>query len=166
MRIPATHVASAGLGKNSMPDRAFLDTNILTYAQDAGAPEKQRLSREIIAKLADSGNGVISTQVMQEFFVAATRKLGVAPLAAKGILKTFAVFEIVQVSPLLIHEAIDCSILNQISFWDSLILATAASAGCSNVLSEDLNPGQTILGVKVHNPFPQATASPSRESST
>jgi predicted nucleic acid-binding protein len=143
-----------------MPDRAFLDANIFVYAQDAGAPEKQRISRETIAKLADSGNGVISTQIMQEFFIAATRKLGVAPLAAKGILKTFAVFEIVQVSPLLIHEAVDCSTLNQIPFGDSLILATAASSECSTVLSEDLNPGQTILGAKVHNPFLHATASP------
>jgi predicted nucleic acid-binding protein len=90
---------------------------------------------------------------MQEFFVAATRKLGVEPLAAKGILKTFAVFDTVQISAALIHEAIDCSILNQLSFWDSLILAAAASAGSSTVLSEDLNPGQTILGVRVKNPF-------------
>ena len=136
-----------------MPDRIFLDANVLVYAQDAGAPLKQQTSREIIASLADSGDGVISTQVMQEFFVAATRKLGVEPLAAKGILKTLAVFETVQVSAALIHEAIDCSILNQLSFWDSLILAAAASAGCSTVLSEDLNPGQTILGVSVRNPF-------------
>ncbi len=90
---------------------------------------------------------------MQEFFVAATRKLGVDSLAAKGILKTFAMFEIVQVSPALIHEAIDCSILNQIPFWDALILAAAASSGCATVLSEDLNPGQAILGVTVQDPF-------------
>ncbi|MBM3789228.1 MAG: PIN domain-containing protein [Acidobacteria bacterium] len=95
----------------------------------------------------------MSTQVMQEFFVAATRKLGVEPLAAKGVLKAFTVFEIVQVSAALIHEAIDCSILNQLSFWDSLILAAAASAGCKTVLSENLNAGQNILGVKVQNPF-------------
>lgn len=136
-----------------MPGRVFLDVNILVYAQDVGAPDKQRRSREVIAELAESGDGVISTQVMQEFFVAATRKIGVPPLVAKGVLKTFAVFEIVQVSPALIHEAVDCSILNQLSFWDSLILAAAASAACATVYSEDLNPGQSILGVKVHNPF-------------
>jgi hypothetical protein len=79
--------------------------------------------------------------------------LGVPPLAAKGVLKTLGVFETVQVSTALIQEAIDCSILNQVSFWDSLILAAARSAGCSTVLSEDLNPGQAILGVKVQNPF-------------
>lgn len=136
-----------------MPGRMFLDANVLIYAQDAGAPDKQRKSREIIAQLAEAADGVISTQVIQEFYVAATRKIGVPPLAAKGVLKTFAVFETVQVSTVLIQDAIDCSILNQVSFWDSLILAAAASAGCSTVLSEDLNPGQVILGVKVQNPF-------------
>ncbi len=136
-----------------MPGKEFLDANILVYAHDAGARPKRRKSRQLIAELAKTGNGVISTQVMQEFFVAATRKLDVPPLAAKGVLKTFAVFEIVQVSPVLIHEAIDCSILNQLSFWDSLILAAAASAGCSTVWSEDLNPGQAVLGVTVRNPF-------------
>lgn len=136
-----------------MSDRVFLDTNIFIYAQDAGSPDKQRKSREMIARLADSGDGVISTQVMQEFFVAATRKLGVDPLVAKGVLKTFSVFDIVQVSATLIHEAVDCSILNQLSFWDSLILAAAASAGCSTVFSEDLASGQAILGVRVQNPL-------------
>lgn len=136
-----------------MSDRVFLDTNIFVYAQDAGSPDKQRRSRDIVARLADAGDGVISTQVMQEFFVAATRKLGVEPIAAKGVLKTFSVFDVVQVSAGLIHEAIDCSILNQLSFWDSLILAAAASAGCSTVFSEDLAAGQTILGVRVRNPL-------------
>lgn len=136
-----------------MPGRVFLDANVLVYAQDAGQPEKQRKSRELIAKLADGADGVISTQVLQEFYVAATRKLRVPPLAAKGVMKTFAVFDTVQISPALIHDAVDCSILNQLSFWDSLILTAAASASCSTVLSEDLNPGQVILGVKVQNPF-------------
>jgi predicted nucleic acid-binding protein len=136
-----------------MSDRVFLDTNILLYAHDTASPDKQRKSREIIMQLADSASGVISTQVMQEFHVAATRKLGVDPLVAKGILKTFAVFDLVQVSASLIHEAIDCSILNQLSFWDSLIIASAASAGCTVLLSEDLNSSQTVLGVKIKNPF-------------
>ena len=132
-----------------MPGRVFLDANVLVYAQDAGSAKKQRVSREIITRLSASADGVISTQVLQEFYVAATRKLGVPPLAAKGILKTFAVFETAQVSPALIQEAVDCSILNQLSFWDALILAATAAAGCGVVLSEDLNPGQVILGVKV-----------------
>ena len=96
---------------------------------------------------------MISTQVLQEFFVAVTRKLGVSPLAAKGVIKTFDVFEIVQVSPALIQEAVDCSVLNQLSFWDSLILAAASAAGCTTVFSEDLSAGQQVLGVKIQNPL-------------
>jgi predicted nucleic acid-binding protein len=136
-----------------MSGKTFLDSNVLAYAQDKGAPTKRSRSRDLIISLAKSGDGVISTQVMQEFYIAATRKLGVEPIAAKGILKTFSLFEVVQVTPELIHEAIDCSILNTLSFWDSLVLAAAASAGCTTLYTEDLNDGQTILGVKIHNPF-------------
>ena len=136
-----------------MPGRVFLDTNVLVYAHDSRAPRKQRASRALISRLAASADGVISTQVLQEFYVASTRKLGVPALAAKGILKTLTVFDTIQVTPTLIQDAIDCSILNQVSFWDSLILAAASAAGCGVVLSEDLGPGQTILGVTVENPF-------------
>jgi predicted nucleic acid-binding protein len=136
-----------------MSGKVFLDTNILAYAHDSGTPAKQKKSRETIARLVESGEGVVSTQIMQEFFVTATRKLGVPPLAAKGVLKTFSAFEIVQVSADLVFEAIDCSVLNTLSFWDSLVLASAASAGCATLYSEDLNVGQTILGVKILNPF-------------
>ena len=136
-----------------MPGRVFLDSNILVYAQDGSAAGKQRTCREVVAALAESGDGVISTQVLQEFFVAVTRKLGVSPLAAKGVMKTFDVFEIVQVSPALIQEAVDCSVLNRLSFWDSLILAAASSAGCAMVYSEDLGAGQQVVGVKIQNPL-------------
>ena len=136
-----------------MPGRVFLDSNVLVYAQDARAPKKQRVSRDLITRLSRDADGVISTQVLQEFYVAATRQLGVPPLAAKGILKTFAVFDTIQVSPALVQDAVDCSILNQLSFWDALILAAASAAGCGVVLSEDMNRGQQILGVRVENPF-------------
>ena len=136
-----------------MPGRVFLDSNVLVYAQDARSPKKQRVSRDLITRLSRDADGVISTQVLQEFYVAATRKLGVPPLAAKGILKTFAVFDTIQVSPALIQDAIDCSILNQLSFWEALILAAASAAGSAVLLREDLNPGQLILGGKVENPL-------------
>ena len=133
--------------------KLFLDANILVYAQDQDSPVRRRRSREVIAALAQSGTGVISTQVLQEFYVTVTRKRGVAPLAAKRVLQTFKIFEIVQASPDLIERAIDCSVLNTISFWDALIVAAAASSGCAIVYSEDLNPGQTIQGVRVENPM-------------
>jgi len=133
--------------------KAFLDANILVYAQDRDSAAKRRRSREVIAALAEAGTGVISTQVLQEFYVAVTRKLGVAPLAAKSVLRTFRVFEIVQTSPDLIDSAIDGSVLNGIAFWDALIVAAAAASGCAVVYSEDLNAGQVIQGVRIENPF-------------
>ena len=133
--------------------KVFLDANILVYAQDKDSPAKRRRSREVIADLAAAGSGVISTQVLQEFYVTATRKLGVEPLAAKGILRTFSIFEIAQTSPELIDEAIDCSILNKISFWDALIVAAASATGCGTIYTEDLNPGQVIQGVRIENPL-------------
>lgn len=136
--------------------KVFLDANILVSAQDKDSPAKRRRSREVIEALAKSGAGVISTQVIQEFYVSATRKLGVSPLAAKSVLQTFKIFEIVQTSPDLIEDAIDCSVLNKISFWDALIVAAAASSGCEIVYSEDLNPGQTIQGVRIENPLADA----------
>jgi predicted nucleic acid-binding protein len=133
--------------------KAFLDSNVLAYAQDTAFPIKQQRSRQLIAALAAAGTGVISTQVLQEFFVTATGKLGVEALAAKAVLQTFSVFEIVQVSPRLVEDAIDCSVLNHLAFWDALIVTAAASAACSVLHSEDLNAGQTILGVRIENPF-------------
>ena len=139
-----------------MPGKAFLDSNVLAYAQDKDSPDKRKISRKLIEELGRSGNGVISTQVMQEFYVAATRKLAVDALAAKNVLKTFSVFEIVQVTPELIQDAVDCSILNVLSFWDALVLVAASAAGCSTVYTEDMNAGQTVLGLKLQNPFKQS----------
>ena len=153
MRPLVTPEAVVGSATICMSGKIFLDSNILAYAQDKGAPKKQRRSRQVIAELGGSGSGVISTQVMQEFYVAATRKLGIEALAAKNVLKTFSIFEIVLITPELIQDAIDCSILNVVSFWDALVVAAATAARCTILYSEDLNSGQAILGVNVQNPF-------------
>jgi predicted nucleic acid-binding protein len=133
--------------------KVFLDTNILVYALDRDDLEKQNACRTILKQLQDTNRAVISTQVMQEFFVVATRKLGVEPLKAKSILQALGNLEVVSISPALTYEAIDCSLLNQISFGDALVIVCAESARCTLVLSEDLNDGQVIKGVKVQNPF-------------
>lgn len=99
MLIQVTRTGTGGIEKSCMPGKVFLDANILLYAHDEASPDKQQRCREVIARLAYSGEGVISTQVMQEFVVTATRKLGVPPLAAKAIVKTFDVFEIVIAGP-------------------------------------------------------------------
>ena len=133
--------------------KAFLDTNVLVYAQDLDAPHKRERSRQLITEMAASGRGVISTQALQEYYVTATRKMGVAPLAAKSVVQSFRMFEVVQLSPDLIEQAIDRSVLSQLSFWDALIVAASAASGCTTIYSDDLNAGQVIGGVKVVNPF-------------
>jgi predicted nucleic acid-binding protein len=133
--------------------KVFFDTNVLVYAQDLDAPHKRERSRQLMAEVAAAGGGVISTQVLQEYYVTATRKLGVTPLAAKSVVQSFRMFEIVQLSPDLIEQAIDRSVLSQLSFWDALIVAASAASGCTTIYSEDLNAGPAIGGVRVVNPF-------------
>ena len=134
-----------------MSHKLFLDTNILLYALDRADPLKQARAREVMRMGGDSL--VVSTQVMQEFFVAATRKLHVAPQAAKRMIQSWQVFEVVQITQDRILEAVDIHILNDVSFWDALIVAAANAARCTVLVTEDLNPGQVINGVRVENPF-------------
>jgi predicted nucleic acid-binding protein len=131
----------------------FLDTNILLYTLDANDKSKQAKARKLIQTVTEQNILVISTQVLQEFYVASTTKLGVEPLLAKSIMRSFENMEIVQITPYLIGEAVDTSILNVISFWDSLIVVAAESARCELLYSEDLNSGQIIRGVMIENPF-------------
>jgi len=133
--------------------KVFLDTNILVYALDNHDPVKRDLCRGILRKAAEDTAGVISTQVLQEFYVTATRKLGVDAVKAREIVRTFENLETVQITPGLVYEAIDCSILYRISFWDALIIAAAEAASCESILTEDLSHGQTVRGVRIENPF-------------
>ena len=133
--------------------KVFLDTNVLVYAGDRDTPGKRRVARELLSRVASEGGGVISTQVVQEFFVSATRKLAVDPLKAKAIVATFRPLELVVVTLEDINSAIDGVVLWQVSFRDALILTAAARASCSVIYSEDLNHGQLYDGVEVRNPF-------------
>jgi predicted nucleic acid-binding protein len=136
----------------STRSKIFLDMNILVYAVDRGQPLKRAINR-LTTFDRNQVRGVISTQVMQEFYVVATRKLGIEPLMAKGLLNDFSRFELIQVQQAHIKEAIDCSVLNQLSFWDALILVSAESGECESLWTKDLNHGQVIRGVRIENPF-------------
>jgi predicted nucleic acid-binding protein len=133
--------------------KVFLDTNILVYAIDRHYRTKRERCRALIRSLAEARCGVLSTQVMQEFFVVATRKLGVDPIKAKGILSSLGNFEIVEVTPRLIFDAIDCAVLDQLSFWDALIVVCAKAASCQILATEDLGHERVIRGVRVESPF-------------
>ena len=133
--------------------KSFVDTNILVYSLDAHNPEKQAKCRDLLRSLTSDDKGVISTQVMQEFYVAATKKMGADALIVKDILHAFERFEVVIINPSMIKNAIDCSIINRLSFWDALIIVAAETARCEILWTEDLNDGQIIHGVRVHNPL-------------
>lgn len=136
-----------------MSQRQFFDTNVLLYADDAADPTKKAAAEERIKRAIVDGTGVVSTQVMQEFFVGATKKLGLEVGAARDRLDAFRVMDVITVSAELVLGAVDLHKLHGLSFWDSLIVKTAASAGCELLLTEDLQDGRVIEGVKIVNPF-------------
>ena len=133
--------------------KVFLDTNILIYQLDKRYPEKQRISRALAREAALKGEAVVSTQVLQEFYVVATTKLKIAPTLAKAIMNRLSNMEVITVTTELISQAADINMQSQISFWDALVVATAASANCEKLLTEDTKDGQTISGVRLRNPF-------------
>jgi len=139
--------------------KIFIDTNILIYSMDQFDPVKRERCRALLKSLKNDLRGVISTQVLQEFYVAATKKLGAEPLVVKDILNSLERFETVIIVPDIIKDAIDCGIINRLSFWDALIIIAAESANCERLWSEDLNAGQVIRGVLVENPLKEEKSS-------
>ena len=140
-----------------MAERVFIDTNVIVYADDLDAGAKRERAREILQQVFIDGNGVVSTQVLQEFFVAATRKLGVAPEVARRKVELLARLDVVTIETSLILDAIDLHRLHPISFWDSLIVQSAVASGCRRLLTEDLQSGRNIAGVRIENPFTSAS---------
>jgi len=141
-----------------MSGRSFLDSNILVYTDDRDAPEKQRVALDLVESARIEGLGVVSTQVLQEYYSAATRKLGVSPDTARRKVELFAHFDLVPVELDVILTAIDFHRLNSISFWDALIIRAAMVSGCAILYSEDLQTGRRIDGLQIVNPFEPACA--------
>lgn len=136
-----------------MSDRVFVDTNIFVYADDRSAREKRARARDVLSELIRSRRAVVSTQIMQEYFVIAIKKLGLAPDRARTRVERLNRLDVVIIRPELVLGAIDLHRLHGLSFWDALVVRAAAAAGCIRVLSEDLQDGQLIDGVKIENPF-------------
>lgn len=134
--------------------KVFFDSNILIYFVDERDERKQSIAKEIIADAVQNQNGMISTQSLQEFYNVVTKKMNCPKEKAKELVTMFSeLFPVTQITIPLILGAIDISIKNEFSFWDSLILSTANDTGCVLLYSEDLNSGQIISGTKVLNPF-------------
>ena len=134
--------------------KVFVDSNILIYAHDYREPDKQKIAIEALDKLWAQKVGVLSMQVLQEFYFNVTRKI-VPPLpkpTAREIIDDFTPW-CIEISPKEIASAFRIEDTAKISFWDALIVASALKSGATEILSEDMNPGQTIAGVRIINPF-------------
>lgn len=136
-----------------MPARSFFDTNVLIYADDKATPAKQRKALDLVAEHRRSRTGVVSLQVLQEYFVAVTRNLRVDAAVARRKVELLAEFDVAVPELADILAAIDLHRLHGFSFWDALILRSAKQAGCSVLLSEDMQPAREIDGVRIVNPF-------------
>ena len=133
----------------------FVDTNVLIYAHDRSAGEKHLRARELVTGLWESGEGCLSIQVLQEFYVNVTRKVAkpLTPEAAAQIIADLSVWQMHRPGVEDVLDAIRLQSRYQISFWDAMIIASALQSGCQTIWSEDLNPGQTYDQVKVLSPF-------------
>ncbi|MCU7846645.1 MAG: PIN domain-containing protein [Candidatus Thiodiazotropha sp. (ex Lucinoma kastoroae)] len=138
-----------------MRDKVFVDTNILIYAYDLASGGKRKNAAEAVKTLWDQGNGVLSTQVLQEFYVNVTRKIGhpISPDKARSILATYLAWQVEVIKPDHMLWASEIQERHKISFWDAMIVVAAIQSGALKILTEDLNHGQLIEGVLVENPF-------------
>jgi predicted nucleic acid-binding protein len=136
-------------------DKAFIDTNIIIYAYDVTAGKKHETARIIITGLWDSGLGVISTQVLQEFFVNVVQKIPkpIDKQQAKEIVRDLLKWHVVVNTGDSIIDAIDICLRFGYSFWDSMIIEAAIKGGATVLISEDLQDGQVVSGVTIKNPF-------------
>jgi predicted nucleic acid-binding protein len=135
----------------------FFDTNVLVYLFDADSPDKRKTARALFQQHAEAGDILLSTQVLQEFYVAVTRKLA-RPLdtaAAAEAVSSFAELALVQIDSALIVSAIHRSRNSRLSFWDALIVQAAIEGHASTLYSEDMQHGQIQDSLRVVNPFSQ-----------
>ena len=138
-----------------MSGKVFVDTNILIYAHDLDAGQRNTLSASILRDLWENRTGIISTQVLQEFYVNVTRKIE-NPLPkskARGIIESYLAWPVELNDAKTVLAASEIEERHMLSFWDSLIVASARNAKAEKILTEDLNHGQQIEGILIENPF-------------
>jgi predicted nucleic acid-binding protein len=135
--------------------RTFVDTNIVLYAYDRHEPEKSTVARAILSDLWRTREGLLSTQVLQELYVNLTRKLRIVipRPEARALVGRYARWPVHAITTGDILEAAELEERHTLSFWDALIVVAAARSGAERILSEDLQHGRTISGVRIENPF-------------
>jgi predicted nucleic acid-binding protein len=141
-----------------MNGRIFIDTNVLVYSHDQDAGSKREIPLTVMQELWEQEIGVISTQVLQEFYVTVTRKIPnpLSPATARGIIENYLFWHVELNDSDTILSASEIGERHMISFWDSLIIAAAKNARADRILTEDLNHGQMIESILIENPFLEA----------
>ena len=140
-----------------MPDRIFVDTNILVYAHDGSAGSKHAAAKGLVQELWEHQTGCVSIQVLQEFYVSVTQKVP-TPMdhkIAQMIIRDLSHWKVHEPKSDDVINAIDIQQQYQISFWDAMILQSALHLECNFLWSEDLSPGQVYETVKLVNPLQQ-----------
>lgn len=137
----------------------FVDSNVVLYAYDPSAGQRHDRANELLNRLWRAREGALSVQVLQEFYVNAVRKLPqpMTPEQARTRLRSLGRWSVHSPLAADVLAATTISEENTISFWDALIVRSAAQLGCTTLWTEDLNDGQTIAGVLIRNPFTAAT---------
>ena len=136
-----------------MNGREFLDTNVLIYADDARDPRKRERARELIRRLMREGRGVLSLQVLQEFFAAATRKLNMSSEDARSRIVQYSRFDVVTLDTVDLVAAIDLHRLHRVSIWDALVVRAALNGTCTTLHTEDMQDGYVVETLTLRNPF-------------
>ena len=137
-------------------DRFFIDSNILIYAYNRAEPQKQSVATNLVAGFLQNENAVVSGQVLGEFFSVVTRRIP-SPLSveeATAVIDLISSLPVLDIDSAMVRRAIATHRRYGTSYWDSLIIAAAERAGCTKILSEDMNHGQSYHGIVVVNPFP------------
>ena len=137
-----------------MSARKFVDTSVLIYAHDVDAGAKHQVAKNVLRELWSQRSGVLSMQVLQEFYVNVTRKIA-SPLpkdVARLVVNSYSVW-CIETTPAEITTAFRIEDECRIGFWDALIVASATKCGAIRILSEDLNAKQAVAGVCIENPF-------------
>lgn len=138
-----------------MPADSFLDTNILVCAYDSHDRVKQEKAQAIVLDAMEHETGIVSTQVLSEFFCVVTGRIP-TPLSvdeAQGVINELGILRIVEIDLPMINRAIEAHKKYQLTFWDAMIVVAAERAGCAQVFSEDMNSGQRYNGIEVVNPL-------------
>jgi predicted nucleic acid-binding protein len=138
---------------NPMLARSFFDTNVIVYADDKASLPKQRRALDLVSEHRREGTGVVSLQVLQEYFVTVTRKLRVDPAVARRKVELLAEFHVATPDVSDILAAIDLHRLHNLSFWDALVIRSAKQSGCTVLFSEDMQHTRAIDGLQIVNPF-------------